>query len=99
VGEEEPLSMIDWVVRIGKLAGWHGEVIPLSDVLLPAYLVPEINTDQHLVVNSSCIRDELGYEDDLPLDAGLVRTYIWERENPLDHFDSSKFNYQAENEL
>jgi nucleoside-diphosphate-sugar epimerase len=99
VGEEEALSMIEWVEKIGKLAGWHGEVIALSDVLLPAYLVPEINTTQHLVVNSSCIRDELGYKEDLPLDAGLVRTYIWERENPPDHFDTNKFDYQVEDEL
>ena len=43
VGEEESLSMIEWVAKIGKLAGWHGKVVPLSDILLPAYLVPEIN--------------------------------------------------------
>jgi nucleoside-diphosphate-sugar epimerase len=50
---------------------------------------------QEYVVSSDRIRDELGYEERVPLAEGVGRTIEWERANPP---DGVELDYAAEDE-
>jgi len=69
---------IDWVRRIGEVAGWRGEVLTTPRGRIPlAYCV-----EQHLDTDSARIRRELGFTEVVGLERGLERTVAWERANP-----------------
>ena len=63
---------------------------------LPATLnLPKANYDQHLVVDTSRIRQELGYQEPVPRDEALRRTIAWERETRPNDIDKL-LDYEAE---
>jgi nucleoside-diphosphate-sugar epimerase len=86
----------EWVRKIGRIAGWHGQVVVLPTERLPAHLRQTENVAQDLVADSSRIRDELGYVETIDEDEGLRRTIAWERSAPPDVFDPALFDYAAE---
>jgi nucleoside-diphosphate-sugar epimerase len=96
VGERETLTWVEWVRAIGRAADWDSEVIVLPKNRLPEHLVPEEDMDQHLVVDTTRIREELGYEEQVALDEALRRTVTWERAQPPEKVDPSQFDYAAE---
>jgi len=96
VGEPEALTMAEWVKAIGQAAGWEGKLVKVPKDRLPPHLVEAINTDQHLVVDTSRIREELGYEEPISRKEALRRTIDWERRHPPDEIDLEMFNYAAE---
>ena len=96
IGDEPNLSMAEWVTEIGKAAGWDGDVLAVAKEHLPEHLNQEMNTSQDLVVDTSRIRDELGYTEIVPMDEALKRTIEWERENPPAEIDKKQFDYEAE---
>jgi nucleoside-diphosphate-sugar epimerase len=96
VGERETLTWADWVRAIGHAAGWDGEVVVVSRDHLPAHLVSDENTDQHLVVDTTRIRKELGYREHIPSEEALRRTVAWERAHPPGKVDPGQFDYAAE---
>jgi len=51
---------------------------------------------QQYDVDSSRIRNELGYAEVLRFDEALRRTIEWERANPPEKIDANDFNYDAE---
>ncbi|MEX0786621.1 MAG: NAD-dependent epimerase/dehydratase family protein [Dehalococcoidia bacterium] len=80
VGDSNTLSYADWVRAIARNAGWTGEVVVLPNGRLPDKLQPPAGDyDQHLVADTTRIRNELGYQDIAPLDVGLRLTIDWER--------------------
>jgi nucleoside-diphosphate-sugar epimerase len=91
VGDPTALTYADWVRAIGRAAGWLGEVIVLPDGRLPPQLRPPGGDyEQHLVADTSRIRQELGFIEPVPLLEALARTIAWERANRSDgrpHFD------------
>jgi nucleoside-diphosphate-sugar epimerase len=99
LGEKENLCEADWVKEIGAAAGWKGKVVTLPRDRLPERLLPDINTDQHLVVDTSRIRQELGYREEVSRGEGLRRTIDWEREHPPEKPDPKMFDYAAEDAL
>jgi nucleoside-diphosphate-sugar epimerase len=99
VGEEEALSESEWVRAIGVAAGWSGRIVPVSQDCLPAELVPGLDTAQHLVVDTSRIRDELGYVEPVSRDEALRRTVAWERAHPPADVDQQALDYAAEDAL
>jgi len=99
VGEAETLSEADWVHAIGAAAGWEGKVVGLPKDHLPEDYAPGINTEQHLVVDTTRIRAELGYGEIVPRDEALRRTIAWERVHPPETLDSQTFNYAVEDAL
>jgi nucleoside-diphosphate-sugar epimerase len=99
VGEEEALSEGEWVRAIGVAAGWSGDVVIVPEDRLPGHLVPDTNTDQHLVVDTTRIREELGYREAVARDEALRRTVAWERAHPPEEADPQTFNYAAEDAL
>lgn len=96
VGAPEVESEAEWVRRIGAVAGWNGEVIAMPREKLPAHLVPDINTDHHLVLDDSRIRSELGFTEPVAGDVALRRTIAWQRAHPPAHIDPKAFDYAAD---
>jgi len=99
VGQKEAMSEAEWVVAIGRAAGWRGEVITLPEESLPEQLKPGIDPEQHLVVDTTRIRQELGYRETISLDESLERTIAWERTNPPEAVDPKVFDYATEDSI
>ena len=96
VGERETLTWVEWVRAIGRAAGWDGEVVVVPRNRLPGHLVPDEDTDQQLVVDTTRIREELGYREHVSREEGLRRTIAWERAHPPGKVDPAQFDYAAE---
>jgi nucleoside-diphosphate-sugar epimerase len=96
VGEVETLSEAEWVREIGRAAGWKGKIVTVSKDRLPDHLAVDINVDQHLVVDTTRIREELGYDGRVPRDEALRRTVAWERAHPPHEIDPKQFDYATE---
>ena len=96
VGEAEAPTELEWVRRVGEAAGWNGEVVAVPEDRLPGHLRMGLDTDQHLVTDTSRIREELGYEEPVSHEEALKRTVMWERENPPKEIDPKLFDYEAE---
>jgi nucleoside-diphosphate-sugar epimerase len=96
VGEAEALSEAQWVRAIGAAAGWHGQVVIVPEDRLPPHLATSVNTAQHLVADTTRVREELGYAEPVPRDEALRRTIAWERAHPPQDLDSAAFDYAAE---
>lgn len=99
VGDPFALSMEELVKKIGETIGWKGRV-----VLAPAGTLPEplrwgVNAAQDVVVDSSRIRQELGYSERVPLDTAMKRTVEWERAHPPETIDPGEFDYAREDSL
>ncbi len=96
VGEPEALSYAEWLRLVGHAARWGGSVVVAPNDSLPATLnLPKGNYDQHLVVDTSRIRQELGYQEPVPRDEALRRTIAWERETRPKDIDKL-LDYDAE---
>jgi nucleoside-diphosphate-sugar epimerase len=78
VGEAVALPEADWVRLIGKAAGWEGEVVAVPGGGMPVLG----NMAQDLVTDTSRIRQELGYREEVPPAEALRQTVEWERANP-----------------
>jgi len=65
---------------------------------MPAHLAKDWNPQQHLVIDSTRIRHELGYAEIVPTDEALRQTVAWERANPL-QFDPADYDYAAEDSV
>ena len=99
VGEQETLTEAEWVRAIGRAAGWDGEILVVPRASTPEHLVPEINTNQHLVADTARVRQELGYAEKVSHEEALRRTVAWERGHLPVQIDPTAFDYQAEDTL
>jgi nucleoside-diphosphate-sugar epimerase len=97
VGEADALPMIDWTRAIGEAVGWSGRIVTLPKDELPTHLRVNINFDQHLVVDTTRIRAELGFKEIVTREEAIQHTVIWERSHPPEIIDPDAFNYSAEN--
>ena len=88
-------SELDWARKIGDAIGWKGALIPAPAEQLPGHLRMPFNAEQHWVVSSKRIREELGFVESVSLDAGIQRTIAWERSNPP-AIEAKLFDYAAE---
>lgn len=93
VAQPEAYSETLWARMVGDAHGWLGEILAVPTELLPESLRPDFDERQEYVVSSERIRDELGYEERVPLTEGLRRTIEWERANPPEEFVP---DYEAE---
>lgn len=96
VGEEDAWTRAEWVRNIGQAIGWDGEVITMPDNLLPEHLRSPASFEHDLVVDTSRIRRELGYEERTPRSEALLKAIAWERVNPPLEVDPKQFDYAAE---
>lgn len=93
-GEQEALTYAEWVREIGRAAGWAGEVLTVTAnrrKLQP----PPGDYEQHLVADTTRIRQELGYREVVSREEGLRRAIEWERAHRPQGRDRL-FNYAAE---
>jgi nucleoside-diphosphate-sugar epimerase len=95
-GEERTLTEAEWVYEIGRATGWSGKVVPVKKEQLPKHLRLDLDWDQHLVVDTSRMRRELGYVEPVPLAEAIARTVKWEQENSPEQIDPKQFDYGAE---
>jgi len=97
VAGAENLSELEWARRIAAVTAWRGEFVVLPADRTPAHLRPGGNLDQHWVVDTTRIRDELGYAEPVAEHEAIRRAVEWERANPP-AIDSGAFDYAAEDE-
>lgn len=98
VGETEVITEAEWTRLVGQAAGWDGDVIELPAGELPRHLDPKLHNNQHLVCNTTRIRQELGYEEDVSREEALRETVAWERRNSPEEVEAGQFDYAAEDE-
>ncbi len=96
VGEAHTLPMIEWVRAIAHVADWHGEIVTLPADRVPPHLVPDIDVNQDLLIDTTRIREELGYHEPISVDEALRHAVAWERANPPKEVDAKQFDYAAE---
>jgi len=96
VGEPETPTIAERVRRIGDLAGWSGEVVALKSDRLPSHLRAPYQPGQHLVMDTSRLRAELGFAEICSTDEGLRRTIEWERSEQSPTNDPGPAEYAAE---
>lgn len=82
VGEPAPTAMADLVAEIGNAAGWHGRIMAVPDGELPADMRPGPGLAQELILDTTRLRQELGYREPIARDEGLRRTVRWMRQHP-----------------
>ena len=96
LAEPECLAEAVWVERIGQVAHWSGKVASIPADQLPSHLREDYAWEHELVIDSTRIRHELGYAEQVSQEEGLRRTIAWQRSNPPDQFDAQLFDYPAE---
>ena len=99
VGEPFTFTMAEWISKIGEAAGWQGKIVTIPQGRLPEPLQWGINAEQHIVVDSSRIRQELGYKEHIDIDEAIQRTVNWERAHPPAQIDPKDFDYAAEDTI
>lgn len=96
VGEPVTFTWAEWVGKIGEAAGWRGKIVTAPRGALPEPLREGINAEQHIVVDSSLIRRELGYREHVDIDEAIRRTVAWEQAHPPATIDASQLDYALE---
>jgi nucleoside-diphosphate-sugar epimerase len=96
VAESAAFSELEWAAKIAAATGWDGQLVTLQKERMPAHLLAPGHTAQHWVADSRRIRQELGYEELVPLDQAIERTIDWGCAHPPEGFNPYKFNYVAE---
>jgi nucleoside-diphosphate-sugar epimerase len=96
VGESTTPTMADRIKRMGELMGWTGSVVSVSRDRLPQHLRAPYEPTQDLVMDSSRIRAELGYQETVSEDAALKRTIAWEKSTEAVPGDPGPAEYAAE---
>ena len=83
VADSDIFTEAERISRIGQIAGWQGKVVSMPRSNMPLEWHLGYNTSQHWFIDSSRIREELGYSEVISLDEALRRTVEWERKQPL----------------
>jgi nucleoside-diphosphate-sugar epimerase len=78
VAEASTPTNLERLRRIGDALDWNGRIVTVPEEELPEHLrrIP-VNSEQHLVMDSRRIRDELGYSEVVGQDDAIQRTYEW----------------------
>ena len=72
VGELVTPTMFERIERLGRAFGWRGQMVVVPEQESP------LDYRQHLVMDSSRIRKELGFVEVTPEEEALRRTIAWE---------------------
>ena len=103
VGEKQTLSEAERIAKVGELAGWKGKVLTVAKEKMPTEWELMLNTKQDWLVESSRIRNELGYQEIVPLDEALKITIEWQRNHPPEKPEEFRMpwllDYKSEDEI
>src|SRR5579872_2486706 len=98
VGEENTPTVGARLRLLKRVAGWPGQLMFVPRRFLPVHLRDKHNYRQDMVIDSSRIREELGWREKILPEEGLRRTIEWERAHPPE-VDPKQFDYEAEDEV
>lgn len=96
VGEPQVMTMAGWVGALGDAIGWDGEVIAVPDVTLPEAQRPRHNHVQHIILDTTNIRRDLGYDELHDRAAALRHTIEWTLSNAPDPGEQVQQAYRDE---
>ncbi|MFQ4146457.1 NAD-dependent epimerase/dehydratase family protein [Chlorogloeopsis sp. ULAP02] len=82
VADAEVLSETERIAKVKEVAGWQGKVVIVPQEHLPADWQLPLNPKQDWFVDATRIRQELGYNEIVPLDQALRQTIDWQRSHP-----------------
>jgi nucleoside-diphosphate-sugar epimerase len=99
VGEVKTPTQAERVHAIGRAAGWRGQVVVVPEEQAPEHLKRNVDFRHDVVVDSSAIRRELGYEEIVSYEEGLKRTVAWQRTVCPVEGDLRQFDYAAEDRV
>jgi nucleoside-diphosphate-sugar epimerase len=96
LGEPDTPTMLERVRRLGAVAEWDGRIIVLAAERMPAHLRAPFEPTQDVVMDTSRIRDELGFSEQLSGTEALRRTIRWEFSIPRQPGDPEPSEYAEE---
>jgi nucleoside-diphosphate-sugar epimerase len=99
VGEPFALSVAERIEQLARVTSWPGKIIIVPGERLPTSMRAKGNMAQQIVVDSSRLRQELGYSERIDPGEALRRTVAWESLNPPPHIDPALFDYTAEDRV
>lgn len=97
VGEPMALTELEFVRAIGRAADWSGEIKVIPDAELPEHLQFSVDFGQDWVVDTSKLRERLGYSEPVETTEAFQRTVAWERSNPPEK-EPFEWDYAKEDE-
>jgi nucleoside-diphosphate-sugar epimerase len=97
VAADTAASEADWIRAIARTAAWDGELRVVPDERLPVPLRHPFDFAQHLEVDTTAIRSELGFRQPVDEAEGLSRTIEWELQT-LSEVPDLRLDYSAEDE-
>jgi nucleoside-diphosphate-sugar epimerase len=97
VGEPQALPEKNWIEKIAGITGWSGKIIGLPKDKLPDHLKGNEYWQYNLDIDTSRIRNELGYTEKIRHEDGLRETIEWEGNNPPEK-TIAPLEYAAEDE-
>ena len=79
IGEKEAGSERDWIHRIGKAAGWKGELRIVPEETIQDNRSERYDWSRDLAGDTGRIRRELGHRETVPREEAMKRSVDWER--------------------
>jgi nucleoside-diphosphate-sugar epimerase len=94
VGAAQTWTEAAWVGRLAEVLGWTGRLVQVRREDLPDALRRDWDPRQHLLVDDSALRRDLGFEEVVGPEEALRLTVAWERAHPPT--PAPVFDYAAE---
>lgn len=91
------LTEADWIRAIAEVKEWDGDVRAIPDERLPVALRRPFDFTQHLEMDTTALRFELGFREPVAEEEGLRRTAEWEL-GTLGDVPDLRLDYSAEDE-
>ncbi|NJR51070.1 MAG: NAD-dependent epimerase/dehydratase family protein [Leptolyngbyaceae cyanobacterium CSU_1_3] len=100
LGEPATPTHLPRLQQLGQVIGWKGEIISVAKEKLPNHLQMNLQWRYHLAIDTSRIRDELGYVEPIATEEALQRTISWEQSNLADSTSTELIEqYRIEDEI
>ena len=99
VGESDGLDIQSWIGELAAVVGWSGRVVVVDEPCPPPNIPRRLNLEQHLDMDTTKIRQDLGYHETMSRAEALKRTVLWDREYPPKDVDPAQFDYVAEDAI
>lgn len=99
VGEKNAYSEIEWIQKIGKVAGWSNKIIKMPYDRLPSHLKEPLAWEQDLTIDTRRIRKELNYEELYSPKDSMQISIDWLRSHKPPQLDNSLFDYNSEDSI
>ncbi len=96
VGERDTLSELEWAQEIAKAMKWDGDFVVLPEDELPPHLRFPGNTAQHWIGDTTRIRQEIGFQEQVSREEAVRRTVAWQAAHTPEGVSPHQFDYPTE---